>query len=124
MRINIENSNTPMLSAADVQLLVEDIPRHTLEKYLPEGMDILSRTWCHLVGLSHALGCVLSVRSRAKAIEVSRDDLEKREYELRMHYRRCRDENHNGNRTVLLHLHLMELYSEYRTQYKRINKGC
>ncbi|GKZ48713.1 hypothetical protein AbraIFM66951_000797 [Aspergillus brasiliensis] len=113
MRINLADCSTPMPDATDSDDLLAGIPVSIQKKYLPEGMETLSKLWTELLALTVTLAKILSWQNRAERIRPSRAEIQHMDDSIRQYYLRKDDAiAHGHSQVVSLHVYHLELYLE------------
>ncbi|OLN81301.1 Cutinase transcription factor 1 beta 3 [Colletotrichum chlorophyti] len=111
MRVALDDFDTTMPAACDVDILSPDIAGNLGQKYLPVGMEFLFDTWIAFVGLTVALSNVLATNYRAKGVKPSRADIERSESQIREFQSKIPDGG-TQSRVVASHIYQFKLYFE------------
>ncbi|KAK2772193.1 C6 transcription factor [Colletotrichum kahawae] len=111
MRIAFDDFDTPMPAACDADVLSPEVAGNLGRKYLPGELGFLFDIWLEFVGLSAALGNILSTNYRAKGVKPSRADIERSESQIRAFQTRV-PEATNQSRVVASHIYQFKLYFE------------
>jgi Fungal specific transcription factor domain len=112
MRINLDDCDTEMPSSARDYEVLAEIPDTVRIKYIPPGMDELSRLWLDLLKLTVALSSILSTHYRVRRVENAPAAVEVAEAQV-LDCRLPRDRLFRLDDSVVwLHAQHFELYTE------------
>jgi Fungal specific transcription factor domain len=109
MRINIDDCDTPMPTAGDVEGNLNELSSIVRERYIPSDSLQLAHHWIVLLRLSKALGIILSVNYRPNGLQPTATEIERLEVDLSA----CSDyvDNASSNsRLATFHIYNLQLH--------------